>query len=162
MTTPARASPGPAAPPTHACVRCGTPIALDLAMCERCNPLGLAQPANSQAHGTVALGIIIAVVVLAVIARVALSGVGPFSGSIAAVVAQPPNLAVTFAIRNDGSREGATTCRVYDPAGGAGIGPRSVFITSPLIGAGQSLTFSRLVTGLGDVVRPLAVECTGP
>ena len=162
MTTPARATPAPATPPTHACVRCGAPIAIDLAMCERCNPLGLAQPASSQAHGTVALGIIIAVVVLAVVGRMAISGLGPFTGSIAAVVAQPPNLAVTFTIRNDGSREGATTCRVYDPAGGAGIGPRSVYITSPQIGAGQSLTFSRLVTGLGGDVRPLAVECTGP
>ena len=41
----------------QACVRCGAPVSLQTALCERCNPLGLAQPAASQAHGTVFLGI---------------------------------------------------------------------------------------------------------
>ena len=58
--------------------RCGARIPMSEAMCERCNPLGLKQPAASQAHGTVFLGIAVAVVVLAVVARLAVSGVGPF------------------------------------------------------------------------------------
>ena len=161
MTAPTRTAPAPA-PATHPCVRCGVDVPLDVALCERCNPLGLPQPATSQAHGTVAVGIVIAVVVLAVLGRVALAGVGPFTASVAGVVADPPNLGVTLTIRNDGSREGATTCRIFDPAGGAGIGPDSAYVTSPQIGPGQSLTFSRQVKGLGPVVRPLDVECRAP
>jgi hypothetical protein len=42
-------------------------------MCDRCNPLGLKQPAPSQAHGTVLLAI---------------------------VVAAPPGLAVTVTVEN--------------------------------------------------------------
>ena len=47
----------PATEPTHGCVRCGAPVPIADGMCERCNPLGLKQPAASQAHGTVVLGI---------------------------------------------------------------------------------------------------------
>ena len=43
--------------PTHGCVRCGAPIPIDDGMCERCNPLGLKQPAPSQAHGTVVIAV---------------------------------------------------------------------------------------------------------
>jgi hypothetical protein len=137
-------------------------VPLDVAMCERCNPLGLSQPAASQAHGTVALGVIIAVIVLAVVGKIAISGVGPFSGAIASVVAAPPNLALTLTVRNDGTRDGQTTCRVYDPAQGVGIGPHAVFVDSPQIKAGQTLSFSKVVTGLGSEVRPLALECSSP
>ena len=131
-------------------------------MCERCNPLGLPQPAASQAHGTVFLGIVIAVIVLAVLGRVAIAGVGPFTGTVASVAPAPPNLAITLTVRNEGSREGQTTCRVYDPAQGGGIGPGAVYLLSPQIGAGQTLSFSKVITGLGGEVRPLAVACQGP
>jgi hypothetical protein len=161
MTAPTRTGPVPA-PPTHRCVRCGVQVPLDVALCERCNPLGLPQPASSQAHGTVAAGIVLAVIALAVLGRVALSGVGPFAGSIAAVVADPPNLGVTLTVVNEGSREGAATCRIFDPATGAGIGPESAYVTSPQIAPGQALTFSRLITSLGSAIRPLAVECRSP
>ena len=161
MTAPTRTAPAPV-PATHPCVRCGVPVPLDVALCERCNPLGLPQPASSQAHGTVVVGIVIAVIVLAVLGRAALSGVGPFTGTIAGVVSDPPNLGVTLTVTNEGSREGASTCRIFDPAGGAGIGPESAYVTSPQIAPGQALTFSRLVTGLGSEVRPLAVDCTAP
>lgn len=165
MTAPTR----PAARPTpvqivqtHPCVRCGDAVPLDVAMCERCNPLGLPQPASSQAHGTVALGIIIAVVVLAVLGRVAIAGVGPFTASVVSVAAAPPNLAITLTVRNDGTREGQTTCRVFDPAQGVGIGPNAVYLLSPQIGASQTLSFSKVITGLGAEVRPLSVACQGP
>ena len=62
--------------PLHGCVRCGARIPMSEAMCERCNPLGLKQPSASQAHGTVFVGIAVAVVALAVIARLAVSGIG--------------------------------------------------------------------------------------
>jgi predicted nucleic acid-binding Zn ribbon protein len=111
-----------AAGPTHGCVRCGAPVPLDIALCERCNPLGLSQPASTQAHGTVFLAVALSVVGLALLGRFALSGIGPFSGSIAGVVAAPPGLAITLSVTNEGSSAGSTTCRVFDPAD-SGLGP---------------------------------------
>src|SRR3954454_13007565 len=82
--------------PTHPCVRCGRPVTLDESLCEECNPLGLSQPATSQAHGTVFLAIILAVVALAVAGRLAIAGVGPFRGEVSSVVPAPSGLAVTL------------------------------------------------------------------
>jgi hypothetical protein len=130
-------------------------------MCENCNPLGLKQPAPSQAHGTVFLAIIGAVIFLAVLGRVAIAGIGPFKGGIGNVIAAPPGLAVTLTVTNLGTTAGSSTCRVFDPSV-PGIGPESAFITSPRIPAGETISFSKQVAALGSVVRPLAVECTGP
>jgi len=151
----------PALEPTHPCVRCGDPVALDIAMCERCNPLGLRQPASSQAHGTVFIGIAAAVFTLAILGRLVLAGVGPFDGTVAAVISTPPNLSVTLTVTNHGTREGSTTCRVYD-ASDPGIGPSAAYLLSPQIPAGATVSFSKLVTSLGSVVKPLGTECTGP
>lgn len=130
-------------------------------MCEACNPLGLKQPAPSQAHGTVFLAIVGAVLGLAVLGRLALAGIGPFKGEIGNIVASPPGLALTLTVTNLGTSAGSTTCRVYDPST-PGIGPESAFIVSPRIGPGQTVSFSKDVRGLGATIRPLAVECTGP
>ena len=147
--------------PTHPCVRCGDPVPIDVAMCERCNPLGLKQPASSQAHGTVVVGILVAVFVLAILGRVVLAGVGPFEGSVAAVVSSPPYLAVTLTVTNHGTKQGSVTCRVYD-ATDPGIGPTAAYVQSPQIPAGGTVSFSKLVMTLGSTVKPLAAECTGP
>ncbi|HEX5826618.1 MAG TPA: hypothetical protein VFY23_03800, partial [Candidatus Limnocylindrales bacterium] len=56
----------PSPEPLHGCVRCGARIPVSQAMCEHCNPLGLKEPAASQAHGTVFVGIAVAVVLMAV------------------------------------------------------------------------------------------------
>src|SRR4051794_1645304 len=133
----------PAVEQTHPCVRCGAPIPLADGMCERCNPLGLRQPASSQAHGTVVVGIIIAVFVLALLGRVALSGVGPFVGEVTAVASEAPNLNVTLSVTNRGSRDGSTTCRVFD-ATQDGIGPNDAFVLSPTVPAGGTIAFSKL------------------
>jgi hypothetical protein len=130
-------------------------------MCDRCNPLGLKQPAPSQAHGTVLLAIVGAVVGLAILGRVALSGIGPFKGEIGNIVPVPPGLAVTITVTNLGSSAGSTTCRVYDPST-PGLGPDAAFIVSPRIDPGKTVSFSKEVNDLGSAVRPLAVECTGP
>src|SRR5215204_4797541 len=121
--------------PLHGCVRCGARIPASQAMCERCNPLGLKQPSASQAHGTVILGISVAIVLLAVLARLAVSGVGPFAGGIAGVAADPGGLLVTITVTNEGSSAGSTTCRVGDPEI-RGIGPETAFVTSPVVQAG--------------------------
>jgi hypothetical protein len=144
--------------PTHGCVRCGTPVSLDVAMCERCNPLGLPEPATSQAHGTVFLGIIVAVIALALLARFAIAGTGPYTASVASVVSSPPSLVVTLTIQNGGSRTGSTTCRVF-PASETGIGPNPIIFQSPDVPAGGSLSFSREITTLGSTVQPLKVTC---
>jgi hypothetical protein len=136
-------------------------VPFDVAMCERCNPLGLRQPASSQAHGTVFIGIAVAVFALAILGRLALAGVGPFDGKVEAVVPAQSGLVVVLAVTNHGSREGSTTCRVFD-ATDPGIGPDAAYLQSPQIAAGATVSFSKLVTSLGATVKPLATECTGP
>ena len=144
--------------PLHGCVRCGARIPVSQAMCERCNPLGLKQPSPSQAHATVFAGIIVAVVLLAVVARIAVTGVGPFAGIIAGVAADPGGLLVSITVTNEGSSAGSTTCRVGDPQI-AGIGPETAFVTSPIVQPGASVTFSTVITTLGTSVKPLSVDC---
>ena len=146
--------------PVHGCVRCGAPVAIDVALCEECNPLGLAQPAASQVHGTALLGVIIAVVILAVVARLAAAGVGPFEGQVAEVRGAPRGLTVTLVVANRGTSAGATTCRVSDPA--APFGGPSAYVQSPLIAAGATVTFDAQVGQLGTEPRLLAAECSAP
>jgi len=153
----------PAAPPapTHGCARCGRPVPIDVGLCEQCNPLGLSDVASSQAHGTVFLAIGVGVVILAILGRLALSGIGPFSARVAGIVSSPPGLSVTLVVTNEGSRAGTASCRLSDPDS-PGIGPDSTAVTSPRIEPGQSATFSALITTLGSTVRPVAVTCSGP
>jgi hypothetical protein len=145
---------------THACVRCGAPVAIDVGLCETCNPLGLRDTSASQVHGIAFLGITAAIVVLALVARLAISGVGPFSPTVAAVVTDGDALAVTLTVTNHGNSAGQTTCRLTDPldrsGGGAG------FVLSPPIEPGATETFTKRVTGLGSAVRALDVECSAP
>ncbi len=160
MSTPsAGAAPRPA-PPTHACVRCGAQVPLDVSLCERCNPLGLQQPATSQVHGTVFVALILAVVVLAVAGRAALSGIGPFGGEVRQVLPVDGGLAVTLAVRNDGSRSGVSTCRLTQTVN-RGVGA-SAIVQTPEIAAGQLLEFTATVNQFGAAPLPLSVECTGP
>jgi hypothetical protein len=151
----------PQSGPTHGCVRCGAPIPIADGMCERCNPLGLKQPAASQAHGTVVLGIVGAVIVLFILAKISIHGVGPFQGIVADVISAPPGLAVTVTVTNEGTTTGSTTCRIYDPTI-QGIGPESTYADSPQVPPGQSVSFSKQVSTLGTNVRPLAVSCSSP
>ncbi len=161
MTSTARADlPSPPSPtePTHGCVRCGAQIPISDGMCERCNPLGLKDPAASQAHGTAFVGIGIAVIIMAVVAHLAVSGIGPFSSSVASVAADPAGLRVTISVTNEGSRAGSTTCRVEDPAL-PGIGPDAAFVQSPIVEPGTTVSFEALVTSLGTELRPLSADC---
>ncbi len=129
-------------------------------MCERCNPLGLPQPASSQAHGTVFLAIGLAVVALAVIAKLTLSGIGPFVGNLASAVSDPPGLDVTISVTNRGTRAGYATCHVIDLS--AGIGPDTPIIETGRIDAGATVTVSQRITEYGSQLRPLDVECRAP
>ena len=150
-------------PPTlrHGCVRCGALIDIDTALCERCNPLGLKDPAASQVHGTVVIGVLVAFVLLAVFARLTVAGVGPFPASVlAASSPDGTGLTVSITVTNTGTSTGATTCRVTDPKDrNGGIG---AIVLSPRIDPKQTITFSQAVTELGTKVRDLAVECNAP
>jgi hypothetical protein len=157
----AGAAQAPASPPTHGCARCGAEIPVDRGLCETCNPLGLKDVAASQAHGTVLVAIVVGVAILAVLGRLALSGIGPFDGRIAEIVSSPPGLSVTLVVANHGTSAGSASCRLYDPDS-PGIGPESISVESPRIEAGSSATFSALITTMGTTVRPVGVSCSGP
>jgi hypothetical protein len=160
--TPNRTSLASAAPaaPVHGCVRCGAPVAVDVALCETCNPIGLAQPSASQVHGTAFVGVAIAVVLLAVIARLSVSGIGPFSAQVSAVAGARDGLAVTLQVTNTGTSTGSTTCRVTDPS--ARYGGASAYVQSPQIAPGETATFTAQVSQLGSTPRLLSVECAAP
>ncbi len=170
MTTPTpAASPGtaPATDPapgepqlTHGCIRCGAPVPLDVGLCERCNPLGLKDSSASQVHGTVFIGVLIAVVGLALLGRLTLAGVGPFEGTVVGAVPAGAGLAITLSVANHGTAVGQTTCRLTDPQDRSGGG--SAFLLSPRIDPGAAVTFTKTVTELGDTVRDLTVECSSP
>jgi ribosomal protein L40E len=149
----------PQTAPTHACVRCGAPVAIDVGLCERCNPLGLRDSSSSQVHGIAIGGVILFVVILAVVGRFALSGIGPFEASVSAVP-DGDALAVTLTVTNQGTSSGQTTCHVSDPADRSGnIGG---FVLSPRIDPGQTITFTQRLTEFGSVARPLEVRCSAP
>ena len=152
----------PAAPVglTHPCVRCGAPVPLDVGLCERCNPLGLKDSASSQVHGTVVLAVILAIVGLALVGRLALTGVGPFAATFVSAVPDGDGLAVTVTVTNQGTGAGQTTCRVTDPLDRNG--GRSGFVLSPRIEPGGTATFTKHITELGSESRDLTVECTAP
>lgn len=143
---------------THPCVRCGASIPLADAMCERCNPLGLPQPASSQAHGTVYLAIVVAVVGLAIAAKMTLAGIGPMVGNVVSVTSDPPGLAVTISVSNRGTQAGYATCRIIDVS--AGIGPDTAVIETGQIAPGATVSVAQRITEYGSQVRPLDVQCT--
>jgi predicted nucleic acid-binding Zn ribbon protein len=157
---PTSAPPGAASTPgpTHGCVRCGAQIPITESMCERCNPLGLKAPAASQAHGTVFIAVGLAVAVMAVLAHLVFSTIGPFTGTLTGVAADPAGLRVSIQVTNAGSNAGSTTCRIGD-AQLPGIGPETFFVQSPILQGGQTQRFDTIVTTLGTRLRPLTVDC---
>ncbi len=158
-TQPAVSPAVPPARPMHGCVRCGARIPIEESMCERCNPLGLKPPSASQAHGIAFVGIGLAVVIMAVVARLAIAGVGPFTSSVASVTADPAGLRVRVSVTNEGSSAGSTTCRIDDPSL-RGIGPEAQFVESPRVEPGATITFDVVVTSLGTTPKPISADCS--
>jgi ribosomal protein L40E len=152
-------STGPA-PKTHACVRCGAPVPLDVGLCEKCNPLGLRDSSSSQVHGTVIIAVLIGIVGLALLARMTIAGIGPFTASVAGVTAAETGLVVSLTVRNDGTSAGQTTCRLTDPKDRNG--GKGAFMLSPQLDPGETRTFSQTVTEFGTTPRELVVECSAP
>ncbi|HYN49168.1 MAG TPA: hypothetical protein VER83_09905 [Candidatus Nanopelagicales bacterium] len=159
MTTSSAPDHSAAPAPTHACVRCGAQIPLADAMCRICNPAGLKQPAASQAHGTVFLGIGLAVVAMAVALTFLVGGVGPFRATLKNVVPDGGGLLLTVSVENLGSRAGRASCRIWDPTY-PGNPPVETYIRTPEVPAGYGIVFEQRVTGLGAAARSLAVDCS--
>lgn len=157
MTTTPRPVPAPV--PTHRCVRCGAEISVADALCRACNPAGLKQPAASQAHGTVFLGIALAVVGMTLAATFLVGGVGPFRAAVLGSTADGTGLVVRLEVTNEGSRAGVATCRVWDPTY-LGNPPVETFVRTPEIAPGATLAFEQRVNALGASERPLAATCT--
>jgi len=155
------ARPVEAPEPTHSCIRCGRPgVAAELALCELCNPLELAQPSATQVHGIAALGILIFIGILAVLARYALAGTGPFEGTVEGVAARDGGLAVTLVVENAGPKAAATSCRIVEaghPVGGIGE-----MVQTPPIDAESSLRFTATVLKFGSTPIALDVVCLTP
>jgi len=161
VTVPATAVPPVPAAPTHPCARCGAPVAVDVGLCERCNPLGLKDAASSQVHGTVFLAVGIGIAALAVAAHLAVGGIGPFVGEVTAMRAGTGAGAVvaTLSITNTGTAAGTATCRLTDPTD-RGLDHADVVYT-PRVAPGATVSFDHEV-GFGSVDRPFAVACSGP
>jgi hypothetical protein len=146
--------------PTHACIRCGRPgLPPEKALCEDCNPLELSQPSATQVHGIAAAGILLFVVILAVVGRWALSGTGPFVGSVLGVSPQGQGLVVTLAVENKGRKAGATTCRIVEQADATSVGE---LVPTPVIQPGTSSTFTQVLTKLGTEPVTLVADCQSP
>ena len=159
MTAPATTPARPAQ--THSCARCGAPVALDVGLCDRCNPLGLKDSASSQVHGTVFLAVALAIAGLAIVAHLSVAGIGPFTARVTTMTAGATRGAfvATIEVRNDGRTTGSATCRLSDPQDPALI--HATVVYSPRIAPGATVTFDQEVA-YGSADRPLAVTCNGP
>ncbi|HEY7522220.1 MAG TPA: hypothetical protein VH720_01005 [Candidatus Limnocylindrales bacterium] len=131
---------------------------LDVAMCDVCNPLGLSQPASSQVHGTVFVAVGLAIVVLAVLARLAVSGIGPFPATVGDVVPSAGGLTITLSVTNSGTKTGSTTCEISR----RGASGARAIIQSPHIDPGRTVTFRTTTDSFGSEPLPLSVACDTP
>jgi hypothetical protein len=145
--------------PTHPCARCGRPVGPGVGLCDDCNPLGLRDVAAGQVHGSVFVAVVIAVAILAVLARLSIAGLGPFPATVDSIVPNSGGLAVTLTVTNEGAA-GQTTCRLGIP-GDVGVGT-AAFVTTPRIEAHQTRTFTAVVTTFGSEPRDLTVTCRTP
>ena len=126
-----------------------------------CNPLGLRDVASSQAHGTVFVGIGVAVVVADAGRRCSPSGDRAVPGRRSS--RSSPTVTgsrVSLVVKNEGTSLGSTTCRISDPTSAAG---QSAIVQSPRIAAGRDADLRR--DGDGSAARlaeELIAECSSP
>lgn len=143
------------------CVRCGRPTPLGVSLCVLDNPARIKSPSSTQVHGTIVIGVLSGFVLLAVLLRLAVTGVGPFEASIVGSAPRADgSVEITLSIANGGTRQAGASCRVS--AGGAPDYRDQVFFTDP-IPAGETRQLSRVLLppdGVG-AIRPssIAVRC---
>ena len=130
-----------------------------MGLCEECNPLGLRDVASGQVHGSVFVAVLVAVAILAIVARLSIAGIGPFPARIVGVVPSAGRLAITLTVTNEGAA-GQTTCRV-GLAGDVGVGT-AAFIATPRLEPHETRTFTTVVAQFGSEPRDLTVACRTP
>jgi len=106
------------------------------------------------------IAVSLAVVILAVLARLSIAGIGPFPATVDDVAASGDGLAITLTVTNEGDAAGRTTCRV-GRAGDRGTGI-AAFVTSPQLAPHETRTFTAAVTELGTVPGDLVIACRTP
>jgi len=108
------------------------------------------------------VGVSLAIVFLAIVAHIAVSGIGPFVATVTntrAASGAAGDVVATISVRNDGTAAGTATCRLTDPAD-RGV-QTSQIVYSPMVPPGQSVVFEFQVP-FGTAGQPLDVSCTGP
>jgi hypothetical protein len=144
--------------PMRRCYKCGREIGPDESICAVCNRAGMATPSATQYHGTIVVAIIAGVVLLAVLASMALRGVGPYTGNAIDVRAGGQGVVVaTLRVTNEGSKAGRAKCEVTArDAAGHPIGAATA--VSPEIPGGGSVTFDQSIAGV-DTAASVSVSC---
>jgi len=149
--------------PHDTCIRCGKPTPQGVALCDEDNPAALKGPSTTQVHGTIAVGIGIGFLILAVVANWALGSVGPYSVSILAASGLADGGAdIVFAVTNEGGSATIATCRIT--RGGVSSPADPVFRTES-IAAGGTIQVARTVPPPGPddppwVANRLLVHCS--
>ena len=106
------------------------------------------------------IAVAVAIVILAVLARLSIAGSGPFPATVDGVTPADSGLNVTLTVTNEGDATGVTSCRL-SRVGDGGTGTAS-FVTTPRLAAHETRTFSSLVTEFGTSTAALQVECRTP
>lgn len=139
------------------CIKCGREIGPDESICAICNRAGMATPSASQYHGTMAVGIVAGVILMAVAASFMLSGVGPYRGSVLDSRAASGGVEATLSVSNEGTKAGRAKCQlIAHDINGRSLQSRSIL--SPQIPGGQSLTFAEEIPGVADA-SDVTVAC---
>ena len=142
------------------CIRCGRPTPAGVALCDVDNPGHIKGPSATQAHGTIAVGVIAGFALLAVLGSLTVAGVGPFESRIgASSVRADGGVDLTLVVTNQGRRESSANCRVS--ARGRPADPDLAFLTDP-IPPGQTRSYERTLSIPGSSLDPgrITIRCT--
>ena len=151
-----------ASQPHDRCVRCGRPTPLGVSLCDYDNPGHIGAPSSTQVHATMLAGVGIGVLGLALVARIMVTGVGPFDGRIVGQGLQPGGGAdIAVQVTNRGTRDAPATCQV---SRGGVLRPDDPLFLTQKIAAGATVTISETVPAPAPGASPytlgeLTVSC---
>lgn len=139
------------------CIKCGREIGPEESMCEICNRAGMVPPSATQYHGTMVLAIVVGIAALALAARLATSGVGPFEAQVLRFGPVDGAAEVTFSVANLGTATGTATCRItaLDAAGR----PMQTRTAQVRVDAAGSETVTESFGALRGTPREMTVDC---
>jgi predicted nucleic acid-binding Zn ribbon protein len=144
--------------PRH-CIKCGREIGPQETICEYCNRAGMATPSASQYHATMVVAIVIGVILLAVAASIAMTGVGPFNAETLDVRSANGAVEVTVAVTNEGSKQGRAKCQLI-ARDERGFSLDSHATVSPPVPPGERVTFDVALSRLAAVPARVGVSCS--